>query len=63
MTFGLPLHPQACNIQMWPTPQLWMGTSEYHGGDAALPGIQESKTGEYILTSQDGERIIPSQEP
>lgn len=50
------------NLQNIPTPELWIGPQVAGGGGGPLPGLQESETGAYILDSEDGQRIIPSQE-
>jgi len=48
------------NIQNIPTPIMWLGALVTGGGAGPLPGIKESESGQYILDSEDGQRIIPS---
>ena len=58
MTPGVPF---CLNIQSIATPELWIGPTASHG-PGALPGLKESESGEYILDSEDGKRIVPSQD-
>lgn len=66
MNTGLPgLLFTGINIQNIPTPELWIsGTIGGGGGPGAVPGLKESQEPwDYILTSEDAQRIIPSQDP